>query len=136
MGAGEGLAGNLHAPGAVAADGVDDGVMAGGQLRGGDVSAELDRAEEAQARVLGDALIDRDDGFDLLVVRGHPAAHQAVGRGQAVEEVDADFKAGGLEQGLGGIEARGSGSDDGDDERALGGSEVVHGEGSLLQNCQ
>ncbi len=48
-----------------------------------------------------------------VVVGGDAPSHEAVGRGEAVEEVDGDVGRG-LLQGLGGVESGGAGPDDRD----------------------
>ena len=59
------------------ADRVDDGVVALQQVLAGDVRAELDAAEEAEARVLGGLLVDARDALDLRVVRRDAGAYEA-----------------------------------------------------------
>ena len=70
------------------AGGVDDRVVALGELGARDVTPELDAAEEAEARVRGDLLEHARDGLDLRVVGRHAGAHETPGRGQAVDHVD------------------------------------------------
>ena len=57
-----------------------------------DVAAELDVAEEAEARVRGGLREAPCDRLDLLVVRRDAGAHEPVRRRQAVEHVDPDIE--------------------------------------------
>ena len=72
---------------------VDDRVVVREQLLAGDVLAELDVAEEAEARVRGGLLVDAGDGLDLRVVGGDAGAHEPPRRGQALEHVDLEASA-------------------------------------------
>jgi hypothetical protein len=93
-------------------------VIALQQLFAGDVGAQLDAAEEAEVGMLRGLVVHARDGLDLRMVRGHPGAHEAIGRREGVEEVH--FEAG-LQQLVGGVEARGARADDGGPQfRCLG----------------
>ena len=113
------LAGHAQAPVGARAHRVDDGVVVGRQVGVGHVAAELHVAVEAELRVGGDLVVDPGHRLDLLVVRGHPAAHQAEGRGQPVVHVHLDHERLAL-QALGGVEARRPRADDGHPQRLLG----------------
>src|SRR5690606_22992229 len=123
--AGQVLARDAQAPVSGRAHGVDGGVVVPRQVGGGEVPAELDVAEVAQARVAEGALVEARDRLQLLVVGRHAEAHQAVRRGQAVEQVDGDVLTP-LEERLGGVEASGAGTDDGDAQRRAHGGGVFH----------
>ncbi len=112
--AGQLLAGDAEAPADRGAGRVEDRVVVGEEVPAGDVGAELDAAEEADRRVVEDPAQLADDALDLLVVRRHAVAHQAVRGGQPVEQVDADLGAVLADQLLGGVEPGGAGADDGD----------------------
>jgi hypothetical protein len=101
---------------ALVADGVDDAVVVGAQLRDGDIPAQRDIAQEAHRGILGGALEGLLDLLDALVIGGHAGAHQPIGTGQPIEEIDADRDVLLLEEGGGGVEAGGAGSDDRDVE--------------------
>ena len=103
--AGQMLAGDAHAPVRARADGVDDRVVVGRQVRVGQVAAHLDVAVEAELGVAGDLVVDARHRLDLLVVGRHAAAHEAERRGQAVVHVDLDHQVLLLLQVLGGVEA-------------------------------
>ena len=86
-----------------------------------EVRAELDVAEEAEARVRRDCVVGPGDGLDLRVIGRDAVAHQPVRRGQPVEHVDLDRRSSALlEEMLGGVERRGPGADDGDAQRLRG----------------
>ena len=110
-----------------AAVGVDDGVVALGELGGRDLAADLDVAEEAEAVVAPPSSRRRaDDVLDLGVVGRDAGAHEAERRRQAVEHVDLDRHARRREQGLGGVEAGRAGADDRGAKRVVGGPEGAH----------
>ena len=75
------------------ADRVDDRVVALEQLPALDVGAELDAAEEAEARVLRGLLVDARDRLDLRVVGRDAGAHEPERRRQRVVEVDLEAAA-------------------------------------------
>ena len=93
---------------------VDDRVVVLEQLLARDVLAEGDVAEEAKARVRGGLLVDARDRLDLRVVGRDAGAHEAPGRGQALDHVDLELLAAVLEQVPGGVEAGRAGADHGD----------------------
>ncbi len=119
------LARNVHFPVGFRAVRVDDRVVVLLHLRHGHVAANLHVAVEVESRLAGDALIDLRGQPNLLVVRRHPAAHQAERRGQAVIHVhnDAGF---GLQQGVRGIEPARSGPDNGDAQRTFRCTQFSH----------
>ena len=96
------------------AGGVDDLVVVPAQLLHREVASEAHVAEEAEGGAGRRGGEDAGDGLDLLVVGRDAAAHEAVGRGQAVEHVDVDRLVGAPEERLGGVEAGRPGTDDGD----------------------
>ncbi len=110
--AGERFTGDAERPVGGRAGGVDDGVVALKQLLTRDVCPEFDVSEEAEARVQRGLLVDAHDGLDLGMVGRDAGAHEAVRRGQALEHVDVEVAF--LEQMAGGVEAGGTGADDGD----------------------
>ena len=121
------LAGDAHAPVGLGARRVDDLVIVTPEIRRREIPAELDAAEEPKARMCGHLVEGRGDGLDLLVIGGHAGAHQAVRRGHAVEEIDLDDVGLLLQQMVGGVEAGGPRTDDGDSERSIVRSRVAHG---------
>ena len=84
------------------------------QVIDADVAPQLDVAEEAKARVGGDAVERGGDGLDLLVVGRHAVAHQSERRRQPVVQIDLDDQFTFLEEALGGIEPGRPGADNGD----------------------
>ena len=74
------------------------------------MAAELDAAEEAEARVLRGLLVDARDALDLRVVRRHAGAHEPERRRQEVDEVDLEA---GLQELVGRVEAGRASADDG-----------------------
>ena len=112
--AGEVFAGDAEGTVDGRAGGVDDRVVVGEQVLARDVHAEVDVAEEAEARVGGGLLVDAGDGLDLGMVGGDARADQAPGRGQALEHVDLELSRAVLQQVPGGVEAGGSRADHGD----------------------
>ncbi len=88
-------------------------MVVGEELLAGDVLAEGDGAEEAEAGVGGSALVDAGDGLDLGVVGGDAGADEPPGRGQALEHVDLEALGGVGEEVPGGVEAGGAGADHG-----------------------
>src|SRR3954447_14019431 len=69
-------------------DRVDDGVVALEELLAGDLAAQRDAAEEAEARLGRRLLVDARDRLELGVVWRDAGADEAERRGQRVEEVD------------------------------------------------
>ena len=90
------------------ADRVDDRVVALEQVLRRHVGAELDAAEEAEARMLRRLVVHPRDRLDLRVVGRDAGAHEPVRRRQRVEQVDRDAR---LEQLVGGVEAGRAGAD-------------------------
>ncbi len=121
------LAGNAEVAVARRAHGVHDGVVVAAQVVVGEVAAELHVPEEAHARVLQDLLVEARDALDLLVVGGDAVADEAVGRGEAVEDVHADGQVALLDERLGGVEAGRSAAHHGDAEGTVGGEDLGHG---------
>src|SRR5699024_843830 len=97
-----------------AAGGEDDGVIAVGEFAEADVGAVLDIGEQADVAAVEDLDQRIDDALDARVVGGDSVPDQSEGRGQAFEQVDAQVEVVfGLGQQVGGIDAGGSGTDDG-----------------------
>lgn len=90
---------------------VNDGVVALGQLRVGNVPAELHAADEAHLRALQDFAQRPGDAFDLGVVGGDAVAHQPVGRGEPVQHVNGDRLAFLPGQGVRSVDPGGAGPD-------------------------
>ncbi len=120
--AGEIFPGDAEGPVRRRAGGVDDRVVVGQQVLAGDVLAEGDVAEVAEARMRGGLLVDARDRLDLGVVGRDAGADQAPGRGQPLEHVDLEALVGGLEQVPGGVEAGRARADHDDADGGL----VVH----------
>jgi len=116
---------DIHAAVGLRADGIHDRVVAPGEIVVRDVLAEGDVPEEAEAGMLGDAVVDLRDRFDLLVVGRHAAAHQPERCGQALEHVDPDVQIGAFLKRFGGVEGRRAGTDDCNAEWC--GAHVYHG---------
>ena len=104
-GAGEILAGNPQPPVGLRADRVDHGVVEAGELLVGDVPADLDVAEEAEARLLRGLLERPRDGLDLRVIGRDAEADEPPRRRQPLDQVDLDLEVA-REQRGGGVEAR------------------------------
>src|SRR5690606_16624766 len=79
--AGQVFAGNAHLAVGLRADRVDDGVVVAQQVGVAQVLAQLDVAVEAEARHLGDLLVDLGHRLNLGMVGRDAAAHQTKGRG-------------------------------------------------------
>ncbi len=128
--AGQVLAGDAHAAVGLGADRVEDGVIAGQQVRVGDVRAVVDVAVEAELGMGGGLLVDAADGLDVGVVGRDAAAHEAPGGGKTVVDVDLHLEVGmrpALQQVTGRVEARRARSDDGHAKRLLGSPDRCHG---------
>ena len=109
-------AGDVQGGVGVGAGGEDQGVVVLVELGHGDVPAHLHIADEPDVAALEDLVQGHDDLLDARVVGGHPVAHQAVGGGEPLEQVDAHVQPG-FGQDVGGVDAGGAGTDDGDAER-------------------
>ena len=125
--AGQVLAGDPELAVGRGAVGEDHRVVALGELVGGDVAADLDVAEEAEALAGRGLLVDADHRLDLRMVGRDAGAHQPERRRQAVEHVDLDRHVFALQQVLGGVEAGRARADDRDAERIIGCSHRAHG---------
>ena len=91
--AGQLFAGDPERPVDGRAGRVDDRVVVLEQLLAGDVLAEGDVAEVAEARVRGGLLVDACHRLDLRVVGRDARAHQPPRRGQPLDHVDLDRRA-------------------------------------------
>ena len=98
----------------------------GAQVLHAHVAAELDAAEEAEARVRGHLVEDRCHGLDLLMVGRDAGAHQSVRRRHPIIHVHLCYEAWLAEQLVGGIEPGGPGADDGDAQRLSFGAGSGH----------
>src|SRR5699024_8652248 len=104
-----------------AAGGEDHGVIAVGELAETDVGAVFDIGEQADVAAVEDLDQRIDDALDARMVGGDPVPDQPEGRGQALEQVDAQVEVVfGLGQQVGGVDAGGSGTDDGHSEGRCG----------------
>ena len=104
------------------------GVVKPAHVLQGDVPSELDVPEEPESRPGRRFLEHPGHAFDLGVVRGHSAADEAVGRGQAVEHVHGrgDVRPG--QELFGGVEAGRPAPENGGAQGTAGSSDggVVH----------
>ena len=116
--AGQVLAGDAEPPVGLRADGVDDRVVEREQLLVRDVAADLDVAEEAEARPRRGLLERARDGLDVLVVGRDAEADEAPRRRQPVDQVDLDLRVLALQQRVGRVEPGRAGADDGDAKQA------------------
>ncbi|MNO86399.1 hypothetical protein D3C76_777950 [compost metagenome] len=110
------LAGHAQRAVAVEAGGEHHQVEGAAQLVQRQVAADLQVAEELDAFAFEQPLELPADRLGALVIRRHAVAHQAEGRGQAVEQGDLRVRPL-LAQGLGQVAAGGSAADDGDARR-------------------
>jgi hypothetical protein len=91
-----------------------------------DVPAVADVAEQADVAPVEHLAERRDDALDAWVIGRDAVAHETVGRGKLLEEVDRDVElALGLEQDVRGVDARGARADDGQPELGHGVLPVV-----------
>ena len=97
--------------------GVDDGVDVPAQLLQRDVRADLDVADEADQRVVEGAVQGVADGPHLRVVGRDAVPDQPERRRQPVDQVDGHRDVVLAGEGVGGVDARRAGADDGDPER-------------------
>ena len=88
--AGQVLAGDAEPPVGLRADRVDDGVVEPRELVVRDVAADLDVAEEAEARPPRDLLERARDRLDLRVVGRDAEPDEPPGRRQPLDQVDLD----------------------------------------------
>jgi len=95
------------------------------ELLHGEVTPHGDVAEESEALVRGELLVDADHALQLLVIGGDPRPNQTVGSGKTIEDVDADGHVR-LVEGLRRIESRRSAPHDRHPERAFCCPELAH----------
>ena len=107
------LTGNPHAPVGLGAGAVHDLMVVGLEVGERHVLAELDAAEETEARIRRDLVEDVRDELDLLMVRRDAQAHQSVRSRQPIVQIDLDDLRV-PEQMIGGVEAGRPGADDRD----------------------
>ena len=91
------------------AHGVDDGVVALQKILPLHIGAQLDPAEEAEARLRGRLLVHARDRLDLRMVGRHARAHEAERRGKHVVEIDLEPLS---EELISRVETRRPGADD------------------------
>ena len=92
----------------------DDRVVVLLQVVERDVGAEVHVAEEADVTAVEHLAQRRDDALDARMVGRDAVADQSVGCRKLLEEVDRDVEAAlGFQQDVGGVDAGGSGADDG-----------------------
>src|SRR5699024_4677996 len=97
-----------------AAGGEDHGVIAVGEFAEADIGAVLDIGEQSDVAAVEDLDQRIDDALDARVVGGDSVPDQSEGRGQAFEQIDAQVEVVfSLGQQVGGVDAGGSGTDDG-----------------------
>ena len=114
------------------AGGEDHGVVVLLQVVERDVLAEAHVAEDADVAAVEHLAQGRDDALDARVVGRDAVAHEPVGCGEVLEQVDRDVEVPlGLEQDVGGVDAGGAGADDGESQlvRHVPGSSVGHRSG-------
>src|SRR5699024_7982397 len=117
VGAGQVDPGQLQRRVVEAAGGEDHRVIAVGEFAEADVDPVFDIGEQADVAAVEDLDQCIDDAFDPRMVGGHAVPDQSEGRGQALEQVDAQVEVVfGLGQQIGGVDAGGSGADDGHSE--------------------
>ena len=111
------------------AGGVDDGVVVLLELLEGDILADVDVAEQADLRLVEDAVEGADNALDAGVVGCDAVADEPEGGWHALEDVHAHaveggvavaLRDGGLGEGVGGVNAGWAGSDNRDTERTSG----------------
>ncbi len=125
--AGQVLAGDPEPAIGRGAVGGDDRVIALLELGDGDVSADVNVAEELKPLAGGGLLVDADHRLDLRVVRGDPGADEPERGREPIEHVDLDRDVLAFEQVLGGVKAGRARADDRDSEWVLGCAERGHG---------
>ena len=104
------------------AGGEDHGVVVVLEVVEGDVGAEAHVAEDADVAAVEHLAEGVDDALDARVVGRDAVADQPVRGGQLLEQVDRDVElAFGLEEDVGGVDACGSGADDGQTESSCRG---------------
>ena len=91
-GAGQILAGDPELAVGLRADGVDDRVVEARELGVLDVFADLDVAEEAEARLGRGALERARDGLDVRVIGSDAEPHEPPRRRQPLDHVDLDLE--------------------------------------------
>jgi hypothetical protein len=100
-----------------AAGGEDHRIVAVGELAEVDVGSVFDVAEQADVTAVEHLDEGIDDALDPRMVGGDSVADEPEGRGQAFEQVDAQFQVMfGFGQQVGGVDAGGTGTDDGHSE--------------------
>ena len=100
-------------------DGVQHRVMVGQQIGVTQVLADVDVEVEPEAAMTGNSVEQPGDPFGVLVIGRHPRAHQPVGGGQLLKDVDPHAMLG--EQFVGGIHRRRPGPHDGHGQRPAAG---------------
>ena len=107
------LAGDGEPPVALRADGVDHGVVEADEVGVVEVAADLDVADEAEPRTVGDLLERARDALQLRVVGRDPEPDEPPRRRQPLDHVHLDGLLG-SEQRAGGVEAGRPRADHGD----------------------
>ena len=97
------------------------------QVLAGDVTAQFDVAEEAEALVLGGLVVGPGHRLDLRMVGSHARPDEPIRRRQAVIEIDRELRLVDGQQLTGGVEAAGSSADDGDTQGSAVGHERLTG---------
>ena len=117
--AGQVFAGNAEPLVGLRAKGIDDCVVQGEEFAVRKISADLDVAEEAEARLLGNPLERARDALQLRVVGRDAQPHEPPRRRQPLEHVHLEPRLG-VEQRAGGIETGRAGTNYGDTECTRG----------------
>ena len=118
-GSGQVLAGDPELAVGLRADGVDDRVVEARELGVLDVLADLDVAEEAEARLRGGSLEGPRDGLDVRVVGRDAEPYEPPRRRQPLDQVHLDLEVA-CEQRRGSVEPSRAGADDSDPKAHAG----------------
>ena len=94
----------------------DDRVVVVTQVVDGHVTADLDVAEQTDVAALKDLVQRHNDLLDARVIRSDAVAHETVGRGKTLKQVDIHLEPR-LGQDVRRVNASGTSADDGDVER-------------------
>ncbi len=106
--------GDVEVTVADSAGGEHHGVVVVAQLVDGDVAADGDVAQEAQAWLVQHVVQGLHDSLDAWVVRCDTVTDESEGGGHLLEEVDVDLVLLITDEEIGGVDAGGAGTDDGD----------------------
>ena len=93
--------------------GKDDGIVVLLQLVHGDIAADVHVGKQANLLRVQYAVQGFNDAFNAWMVRGHAVADEAEGSGHLLNEIDVYIATGLFHQDIGGVNAGGTGTDDG-----------------------